>query len=139
TPPTVVLKAPRQSSGRGARRSGGAAAGLTGTGIVMGTPTYLAPELVHGARDAPPSSDIWSFGVIAHEMLTGALPFAVAPAFAPGQPVRTSWHSARGPVPTELASLVERCLERDPVARPTADEILRVLAAMPGQPAISVK
>jgi serine/threonine-protein kinase len=116
------------ASGSGAR-SGSGRGGLTRTGAVMGTPNYIAPELANGARDATPSSDIWSFGVIAHELLTGALPFVVPPLFAPHQPLDALWRGVHAPIAPALRSLVERCLAPDPAARPTAQELARELAA----------
>jgi serine/threonine-protein kinase len=111
-------------------REGRSRGGLTRTGAVLGTPNYIAPELAHGARDAAPSSDIWSFGVIAHELLTGALPFFVAPVFAPNQPLEALWRGAGAAIPPALCALIERCLARDPSARPTAEELARELAAL---------
>jgi serine/threonine protein kinase len=104
--------------------------GLTRSGAIMGTPNYIAPELAHGARDAGPSSDIWSFGVIAHQMLTGALPFSVAPVFAPKQPLDALWRGVHAPIAPALRALVERCLASDPAARPTAEELARALASV---------
>jgi serine/threonine-protein kinase len=116
------------ASGSGAR-SGSSRGGLTRTGAVMGTPNYLAPELANGARDATPASDIWSFGVIAHELLTGALPFLIPPLFAPNQPLDALWRGVHAPIAPALRALVERCLARDPAARPTAQELAGELAA----------
>jgi serine/threonine-protein kinase len=98
----------------------------------MGTPNYIAPELVRGARDAAPSSDIWSFGVIAHELLTGALPFTVAPVFAPNQQSLDALWRARASIAPALRALVERCLALDPSARPTAEDLSRELSALGG-------
>ena len=49
---------------------------LTGTAQVLGTPSYIAPELVRTQSPASPRSDIYSLGVLAYRMLTGQLPFA---------------------------------------------------------------
>jgi len=49
---------------------------MTRTGAMMGTPYYMSPEQAGGRRDVDHRSDIWSFGVIAYECLTGARPFA---------------------------------------------------------------
>jgi serine/threonine protein kinase len=47
---------------------------LTSAGIVVGTPGYVAPELIQGEK-ATPCSDLYSLGIVLFEMLTGALPF----------------------------------------------------------------
>lgn len=48
--------------------------GLTGTGQIIGTPTYMAPEQWEGA-DATPKTDLYALGILAYMMLTGRLPF----------------------------------------------------------------
>jgi serine/threonine protein kinase len=85
---------------------------------------YMAPELTLGARSAKPASDVYSWGVIAYEVLTGALPFKESPILAklegraviPPPPVRERCPS----LTTELAALVDASLSSDPEARPTA-------------------
>ena len=52
---------------------------LTRTGAIMGTPIYMAPELAGGARAAGPSADIFSFGVVAYELLARQLPHTAPP------------------------------------------------------------
>ncbi len=49
--------------------------GLTATGVVMGTPQYIAPEQAHGVEDVDHRVDIYSLGVILYEMSCGRLPF----------------------------------------------------------------
>ena len=57
--------------------------------MLMGTPKYMAPELTAGAAAAQPSADLFSFGIIAYELLTRASPFPEAPLLARlhGRPV----------------------------------------------------
>lgn len=102
---------------------------LTRTGIVMGTPAYMAPELAHGAKDAAPSSDIFSFGVMWHELVTGAHPFkqpAVYSAYAGAPSERVI---SDRPVPDWCAKWVDDCLDSNPERRPTAADVARYLAA----------
>jgi serine/threonine-protein kinase len=96
---------------------------VTSTGIVMGTPAYIAPERVSGAS-ATPAADLYSLGVVAYECLAGAPPFtgkplevAVAHRDLPLPPFRHA-------VPGEVARLVGELTAKDPAARPaSAQEI----------------
>ncbi|HEX8790830.1 MAG TPA: protein kinase [Polyangiaceae bacterium] len=102
---------------------------LTATGVALGTPLYMAPELVHGSRDARPSSDMWSFGVMAYELATGRLPFEVPPV----QEIVSTGRWKDAPVdtatlPAPMGTIVSRCLEADPARRMTAREVAEALA-----------
>jgi serine/threonine-protein kinase len=116
--------------------SGGAR--RTAPGMVIGTPEYIAPEQVRG-QPATPAIDVYAFGVLMHEMLVGTTPFEAAESLdvlamktaGPAAPVT----SKRADIPTSMARLVDRCLEMDPTARPTAPEIVQALDAFLDEPA----
>ena len=107
---------------------------LTRTGQVIGSPSYMAPEVLHG-RGARPSSDLFSLGVVLYEALTGERPF-------PGKSVTEittriltadplPLEDRRPDVPSELRQLVYRLLEKDPADRfQHADEVVRRLRAL---------
>jgi len=87
---------------------------LTVAGHEMGTVAYMAPERLSGI--AAPSNDIFSLGVILHQMLTGRVPTAAPP--APGTQVPR--------LPEPLAQVVRRCVATNPAERyATADDLLK--------------
>jgi hypothetical protein len=55
------------------------AAAATATGAILGTPLYMAPEMVGGGHAVGPAVDIYAFGIVAYEMLVGRPPFAMPP------------------------------------------------------------
>jgi serine/threonine-protein kinase len=96
---------------------------ITRTGILVGTPAYLAPERVAGAP-ATPASDLYSLGVVGYECLAGAPPFggtamevALAHQLRPLPPLPPG-------VPEDAAALIGELTAKDPAARPaTAREV----------------
>src|SRR5688572_13005452 len=90
-------------------------AGDTGVGIVLGTVDYMSPEQVRGL-EVDQRSDIFSFGVLIYEMLTGRLPFAGASRtdtvfrITQVQPEAISRHAYD--VPEDLDRIVRKCLEK---------------------------
>jgi serine/threonine-protein kinase len=107
---------------------------LTRTGLVPGTPAFMAPEIRLGHRgDA--RSDVYSIGATLNYLLTGTPP--PAPELS-GLHRATDLRGASGlkfseSVPASLASVVSRCLASDPDARPqSARELARELAACDG-------
>ena len=91
----------------------------------LGTPAYMAPELAD-PRDGDaidPSADIFSFGVLAHQLLTGRLPHALPPILArmTRQPTPAPLLAELGrDLAPELGRLLDSCLLEAPEARPTA-------------------
>jgi hypothetical protein len=105
---------------------------LTRTGHVPGTPLYMAPELADGRAVITPAADIFAFGVIAHELLTGRRPFSEPPVFALlarqacplPRPLDEGWRGA----PRELSTALDACLALNPASRPSAEQLARLLA-----------
>ena len=114
----------------------GASAGLTSVGMAIGTPAYMSPEQATGDPATDHRTDIYAFGMIAYEMLSGVHPFEGRPPMAMLAAHLTeipdTVANRRHDVPQALAALVMQCLEKEPLARPaTADEIMRALDTMP--------
>ena len=121
-------------------------ASLTATGMVMGTPTYLAPEQVTG-EPSDHRADIYALGIMAYEMLAGRPPFEGANATAvlmkrlAGPP--ESVLKVRADTPRELVDVIDGCLAADPNERfQNAGDIARALTgATPitgGQPTAEI-
>jgi serine/threonine protein kinase len=111
-----------------ARRPGPAGAGI-------GTRQYSAPEQARGGVLGPPA-DVWGLGAVLFEMATGDAPYAGLPAPAEQFPQlrrRPRRLAARDLLPAGLAAAIDACLELDPSARPTVDELVRVLDAHDGE------
>ncbi len=118
----------------GAGPSTQASPGLTHSGAIMGTPLYMAPELARGAREAGPAADVFSFGVVAFELLTKELPHTSPPVLerVMGRALSASPSliEVRPDLPAALCELVDRCLAFTPDARPSADAIASELARL---------
>ncbi|HZU99802.1 MAG TPA: serine/threonine-protein kinase, partial [Planctomycetota bacterium] len=106
-----------------------AAASLTETGALIGTPAYMAPEQL-GGRRVGASADAFALGVILHEALTGALPFPGTTPLAIFQSMKAG-KSAKAQAskgcPESVLSLLDRALALDPAARATASQIATTL------------
>lgn len=95
--------------------------GLTHAGILMGTPEYMAPEQLYSAAGVDHRADLYSFGVMLFEMLSGRLPAegesAAAIVSQVQQGTATRLESLVPDLPGELLSLVQRALVPDPEQR----------------------
>lgn len=111
--------------GFGETRAGTDVRALTRTGAMMGTPLYMAPELAHGGR-AGSAADVFAFGVVAHEMLTGEYPFAVPPVFEALSGREPQAKVAESLAPS-LRALVQHCLSASPGDRPSAKALMEAL------------
>jgi eukaryotic-like serine/threonine-protein kinase len=99
---------------------------LTRTGVVMGTPAYMAPEQVKGQRVGH-EADLFAFGLVLHEMMTGKHPF---PGVSLGgmlandtSVVLPPLSRVRGEIPAGLERLVTQLLAVDPSGRPAAADV----------------
>jgi len=90
--------------------------GLTGVGVMIGTPEYMSPEQVEG-KDVDHRSDIYSLGIILYEMLTGRVPFEGDTPFTVGVKHKSERpeepNKLNAQIPDDLNRLVLRCLEKD--------------------------
>jgi len=111
---------------------------LTAAGITLGTASYLAPEQVKGG-DVDARTDIFSFGVLAYELITYERPFherEISTVFykilnEPAPPVSRVVPDC----PAELVAIVDRCLQKDPAQRfQTTTELVRALERLARRP-----
>jgi tRNA A-37 threonylcarbamoyl transferase component Bud32 len=112
------------------------AAAVTKTGVVFGTPRYIAPESAYGEVDVDARADLYNVGAIAYWMLTGQ------PPFSGDSPVRLIIdHIKTAPTPPselselpihpELEAIVLKCLEKDPADRyQSATEVVAALRSI---------
>jgi TolB-like protein len=124
-------------------------AGQTQAGMVMGTPAYMSPEQVSG-RALDQRTDIFSLGVVLHEMATGHRPFEgtssveLITAILRDSPAPVT--EFRADLPDDLARVIRRCLEKDPrhrlqTARDVANEFRDMTrsSSRPGTPPIAAR
>ena len=95
---------------------------LTLTGMMIGSPQYVAPEQVLGEPPAP-AGDVFSLGALAHYAATGRPAFGEGPKFGVVYRIVNERPDLAG-CPRQIRSLIESCLAKDPAERPTTAEIL---------------
>lgn len=108
------------------------AEGMTAQGMILGTLAYMAPEQAEG-RQVDARSDIFAFGCVLYEMLTGKSAFGRE---TNAQTIAAVLHEEPPPVsesgvdiPDDLQNVISRCLEKDPERRfPSIEEIVPLLA-----------
>jgi serine/threonine-protein kinase len=99
----------------------GSAGGITSTQAIMGSPVYMSPEQLVSSKSVDARSDVWSLGVVLYEALAGAPPFTadsmpqIVTRILHTAPARLS--EARPDLPPQVQVIVDRCLEKEPVAR----------------------
>jgi len=106
---------------------------LTASGTVMGSPMYMAPEIL-GNQPASTSSDIYAVGMICYEMLSGSNPFVATSLAACVNQILTatprSLHQCRPDLPRELTDAVMECIDKNPAGRaPHLDRLATAVRA----------
>jgi eukaryotic-like serine/threonine-protein kinase len=92
---------------------------MTALGMILGTAAYMSPEQA-GGKVADKRSDMWSFGVVLMEMLTGRRPFegdTISHVLAGVLKDEPDWTTLPPDTPTPIRRLLRRCLEKDPKRR----------------------
>jgi serine/threonine protein kinase len=108
--------------------------GMTGSGVMLGTPEYMSPEQVE-LREVDARSDIYAMGVILFEMVTGRVPFEgqtpLAVAIKHKSEAPPDARDTNPLVPEPLVRIIYRCLEKDPAKRfQSAAELAEALGAL---------
>ena len=92
------------------------AKGITGAGVMIGTPEYMSPEQVE-AKEVDRRSDIYSLGIILYEMVTGSVPFEGDTPFTIGlkhkSEVPKNPKELNAQIPENFSSVIMRCLEKE--------------------------
>jgi serine/threonine-protein kinase len=114
---------------------GGIGATITQAGTLLGTASYMAPEVADG-RPATAASDVYSLGAVLYELLAGVPPRRVESLadLSDEQPLRPLGERVPD-APPALAAAITRCLEREPLRRPqSARELVLQLEDRSGAP-----
>jgi TolB-like protein len=94
--------------------------GITGTGVMIGTPEYMSPEQVEG-KEVDARSDIYSLGIILYEMATGRVPFegdmALSIAMKHKAEIPRNPKQLNPNIPDDLSRVILKCLEKDKARR----------------------
>ena len=111
-----------------------ASAGPTVAGQILGTPAYMSPEQVRG-QPSSHRSDIWAFGCVLFELLSGERPFrgdTVTDTLARVLEREPDWKTLPGSTPPQVLDLLRHCLQKDPAQRLASITLARgVIDAVP--------
>ena len=90
----------------------------TGTGVLLGTPRYMAPEQWSRPREVDARADVFAWGVIVYRMLTGEIPYTWGDIMEARRPEVVDLRVRRPEAPVALVALVDRCIAYEPGRRP---------------------
>jgi len=117
--------------------------GATGTGMILGTPAYMSPEQARG-QAIDKRTDVWAFGCVLYEMLTGHGAFAAdtsSDSVARVLEREPDWAKLPPDVPPSIVRLLRRCLQKDVAnrLRDIGDAGIEIADAMtPGRPEVAL-
>src|SRR5262245_1642946 len=104
---------------------------MTAAGVILGTAAYMSPEQARG-KPIDRRADVWAFGAVLFEMLTGKRPFVgddVTDTIASVLRADPDWQLLPADVPDVVRMLIRRCLEKDPNRRPSHLSVATFLLA----------
>jgi serine/threonine protein kinase len=110
---------------------------ITSTGLLLGSPAYIAPERARGGRPEPPS-DLWSLGATLYTAVEGRPPFDKPEAVATLAAVVTESHEPCRRAGPLLGAIIERLLDKDPAGRPDVTDLRAQLIAVVGDPGAQI-
>jgi serine/threonine protein kinase len=110
---------------------------ITSTGLLLGSPAYIAPERARGGTPEPPS-DLWSLGATLFTAVEGRPPFDRDDPVATLTAVVTDEHERPRLAGPALGPVLERLLDKDPGARPEPAKLRRMLQSVAADPAARI-
>ncbi|KAK8870882.1 hypothetical protein M9Y10_008780 [Tritrichomonas musculus] len=99
----------------------------------FGTPMYMAPEILREEEKYGPGVDVYAFGILAYEIVTGKVPYYELGEISPvilGNKVMSGYRPKFTPnVPEKMQALIRKCWSDEPMDRPSFDEIYEALSS----------